>query len=303
MPDNELASLTLRADHFDEIQLSNAAVQVSGLFPQVTGDAVASVGGDQLSITADNNTGTNAIGFSLDLGGVTTATLSIQPWFQKCWLPVATEKISGALYGQVSNVVVDVSHVSFTQTGGVWGVTGSFAGIGASGLRFQVFNQGVLVTDTTGQSNAVVSVAELPNAWALSSAPGTALLGFTWPEPQSITINETAYGGDELRIMAVAPTSLVSAITGVSVEAVGVESVVLSSVIVAPEPAWVLQPPQIGPIQMILQWTGPPGGILESAPTLFGPWLTVPGQSNNSANLGSPLTNGMPVQFFRVRSN
>jgi hypothetical protein len=303
MPDNELASLTLGAQGLDEIQLSNAAVQVSGLFPQVTGDAVASIGGDQLSITEADNTSTNAVGFSLSLPAVSAATLNIQPWFLNCWFPVANGQLNGAIFGQVSNQVVNVGQVSFTQTGQVWVVTGSFSGLGASRQRFQVFNQGALIADTTGQSNAVVSVAELPNAWALSSAPGAAPLGFTWPEPQTITINETAYGGDELRIMAVAPTSSVSAITGVSVEAVGVESVVLSSVVVNPSPAWVLQPPQIGPTQMTLQWTGPAGGVLESASTLFGPWITVPGQGNNSAILGSPLTNGMPVQFFRVRSN
>jgi len=48
---------------------------------------------------------------------------------------------------------------------------------------------------------------------------------------------------------------------------------------------------------------GPLGGILESAPSVLGPWTTVPGQIENSAILGSPLTNGQPAQFFRVRSD
>jgi hypothetical protein len=70
-----------------------------------------------------------------------------------------------------------------------------------------------------------------------------------------------------------------------------------------PPPVWVLNTPVIGPDQMTIQWSGPEGGTLESAASLVGPWTTVSSQTNHSASLPSPLTNGIPMQFFRVRSN
>jgi hypothetical protein len=72
--------------------------------------------------------------------------------------------------------------------------------------------------------------------------------------------------------------------------------------ILAP-PAWILDPITIGPTQMIIHWTGPAGGALESSTSLFGPWTTVSGQTNNTAMLPPPSSSGLPRQFFRVRSN
>jgi hypothetical protein len=124
----------------------------------------------------------------------------------------------------------------------------------------------------------------------------------SWPELQTITVGGTNYTGDELDIIAVSPDLPLSAITGVQVQASGVDLLTLSSIGV-PTPVWVFQPPLITPSQMTIQWSGPAGGTLESAPSVLGPWTPVPGQGSNSAVLGSPLTNGVPMQFFRVRTN
>ena len=86
------------------------------------------------------------------------------------------------------------------------------------------------------------------------------------------------------------------------VQASGVDALTLSS-IGPPALVWILQPPLITPSQMTIQWSGPAGGTLESAPSVLGPWTPVQGQGSNSAVLGSPVTNGVPTQFFRVRSN
>ena len=51
--------------------------------------------------------------------------------------------------------------------------------------------------------------------------------------------------------------------------------------------------------QLTVQWIGPNGGLLESAPTVFGPWTLVPNQTEFSTTM--PMT--VPAQFFRVRSN
>ena len=75
----------------------------------------------------------------------------------------------------------------------------------------------------------------------------------------------------------------------------------IQGVEVLPTPVWVLQTPAISASQVTLRWTGPAGGLLETAGSVLGPWATVPGQSNHSALL--PFTNGLPTQFLRVRGN
>ena len=229
--DNLLASLTLSAAGLDEIQLSNAAVQVSGLFPSIKGDGVASADGNQVSLSPHDVNSTNPVGFAVDLPGVSVASLSLRPWYRTCWPFGVAGEMNGVIRGRIGTGLVEVGTVSFSQaTGQVWAARANFGGLGASGQRFQVFNQGVLVADSVGQTNAGVSFDELPSSWDLASGVGAAVLGVTWPESHAIGIGHTNLLGDELRFMPVGATAAVAAFTGLDVQVIGVEALVLSGI-------------------------------------------------------------------------
>jgi len=90
-------------------------------------------------------------------------------------------------------------------------------------------------------------------------------------------------------------------LASLSLDAAGIDSLAVSAGTAAP-PVWTLFTPAITPTQMRSNGTGRwrHFGIGTQRAR---PWTTVPGQIENSAILGSPLTNGQPAQFFRVRSD
>jgi hypothetical protein len=300
--DSLLSSLTLAASGLPDLQLTSAATEVGGLFPQVTGDTAAIAAGDQLSMELLGDlsvTGQQRFAVSPPLTSLLALGLTVAQN-----LNGATESnglLAGTFTGMVSGDLVDVSHFSFTQSATGWDLDGDFSGLGSTAQHVQVLNQGTLVADLTFTGRPHVPV--LPARYELQVTAQGTWSSFTWPDVQNMTVNETPYGGDELRLLPVAPDLTLNAITAAAVQASGMDVLTLSSVIISPEPPWVLQPPVIGPTQMTIQWAGPAGGILKSAPTLLGPWTPVPDQSGNSALLPSPHTNGVPGQYFRVQSN
>ena len=299
MPDNLLSSLTLSASGLTELQLTGAAAEVGGLFPQATGNATAIAAGDQLSYGNLGSSGQD--GYTVSTSPTLQLALGMTVAQNLNGTTESNGVVSGTFTGMVSGDMVDVSHFSFTQSATGWDLNGDFSGLGSTAQHVQVLNQGTLVADLTFTGHPHVPV--LPASYALQVTAQGTWSSFTWPAVQSLTINGTAYGADELRLLPVAPDLTLNAITALAVQASGIDALTLSSVIIAPEPAWVLQPPLITPASMTSQWSGPAGGILKSAPTLLGPWTPVSGQSGNSAVLPSPLTNGVPKQFFRVQAN
>ncbi|HWH71982.1 MAG TPA: hypothetical protein VNT26_21650, partial [Candidatus Sulfotelmatobacter sp.] len=145
-------------------------------------------------------------------------------------------------------------------------------------------------------------VPVLPVRFAAQTLPQGPGLTFTWPDAQAILLEGTVYVGDELRLLPANPDLPLTTITAAQVRVSGLGALTLAFV-GQPAPLWLLDSPLITPAGMTIRWAGPAGGLLESAPTPLGPWSPVPGQSNGSVVLGSPLTNSVPSQFFRVRTN
>ena len=308
MADDLLSSLTLEASGLSEIQLSSAAVQVSGLYPQVTGDAVASAGGDQLTITPLNGLPpgtpvTNTIGFQIAVPASQAGAAGFGLQVSQNLNAPPTESngvVSAVITGQVGADVLPAIQISAAQTIDGWALSADFSALGTTSLRLAIKQQGIKIAEVAWTETPHVPV--LPTTWVVSADPVAPSVTLDWPEAHIITLGGTNYAGDEMQIIAMSPDLPFSAITAIQVQASGVDALTLSSIGIPP-PVWVLQTPLITPSQMTIQWSGPAGGILESSPTVLGPWSPVPGQSGNSAVLPSPMTNGVPSQFFRVQSN
>jgi len=296
---NQLGSLTLRAQGLTEIQLTRAAVQVGSVFPDVLGHAVAGDSGGQLSVSPFDVNAADGAGFSFGVPDANSLNVIIHPWFDACFFKIVPGKVKGHFKGKVHDQVLNVCSASFTQTGAVWRAEADFSAIEASGQRFQIYNQNTLVAEDD-QSNIEVTVAEPPAGWSLSASQPE--LKFTWSEAQDVSVNGTSFVADELRILPLSPASSIAAIAGLSLNGVGAETLVLSTVEVPP-PTWILQVPSMAPTQVTLQWSGPAGGLLEASRDVSGPWTTVPGQSNKTAIIDFAVTNRLPAQFFRVRAN
>jgi hypothetical protein len=301
--DNLLSSLTVSASGLTEIQVSSAGAEVSGVYPQVTGDAVASAGGDQLTITPSDPTSTNGMGFQIAVpasqAGASGFGLQVS---QNLNAPPMESNgvVNVVITGQIGADVVPAIAVSAGQGAEHWAISADFSALSPTSVSYAIKDQGVKVAELTFTGTPHVPV--LPTSWSVSANPTAPSVTLSWPEAQTITLGGTNYTGDELDITAVSPDLPLTAITAMQVQASGVDALTLSS-IGPPALVWVLQPPLITPSQMTIQWSGPAGGTLESAPSVLGPWTPVPGQGTNSAVLASPMTNGVPVQFFRVRTN
>jgi len=303
--ENMLGSFTLDAAGLDEIELTDARVQAGRLSPRIQGDAVTAIAGDVLSISSLNLATNNPIGFITGLGAGPSPTdpIWILPTTGLCRSSVIGPSVSGTTYGYIGNEAVPfkLGDITFVVSSNGWSISGDFANLRASGTRYQVLNQGAMVVDTGNSAVAAAEVSDLPNQWRLSAVQSAGHFIFNWPETQTFTVNGNFYSGDEMRLLPLGTNLPAYSITSLSVSALGVESLTLSTD--ASHPGWTLQTPAVTPTQMTIQWDGPSGGTLESSPTLFGPWTSVPGQDGNSVILGSPLTNGQATQFFRVRSN
>ncbi len=298
-PETLLASLDLDLAGLSELQLTSAAAEVTGLFPQPTGDTTATAAGDQLIIS---NLGTNgADGCIISLAPTNQLVLALTALQNGNGVSQSNGLLAGTFTGMVGPDVAEVCHFSWTQTAGGWDLDGDFAALSPSTLHLQVFNLGALVAEVVFTGHPHVPV--LPARIGLEVSAQETWASFIWDDPQSILMDgSNSYIGDELRLVPVAPDLTLSSITGATVHASGMDALVLSAA-GQPAPVWVLQTPVVTPASMTIQWSGPVGGILNSASSPLGPWTPVPGQNGNSANLPSPLTNGTPRQFFRVQSN
>ena len=303
-PENYLASLTLAANGLPAIQLSSAAVAVGGLYPQVTGEAVAAAGGDQLTITPLNGHAPGTpVGYQIPVPASqgSQAGFGLQVAQNLNGTTASNGVVEVVFTGQVGAEVVPA--ISCTGTQGIdgWALSADFAALGTTSLRVAIKQQGIRIAEVSWTGRPQVPV--LPTTWVVTADPAAPSVRLSWPEAQTITLGGANYSGDELQITAGSPDLAFSTITAMEVQASGIDALTLSPATAAAEPVWVLQPPVIGPSQMTLQWAGPAGGILKSAPTLLGPWTPVSGQSGNSAVVPSPVTSGTARQFFRVQGN
>ena len=308
--DNLLSSLTVSASGITEIQVSGASAEVSGAYPQAMGDGVVSAGPDELTITPTVPGSSNSVGFAWAVPASQASVSGFGLALSQNLNPPPFESngvVEMVVSGQVGADVLPAITILSRQTNDSQIVSADFSALSPTALQFSIKEQGVTIAQVTSPGGVGLVPGTPPIPWppyhgsvyAGSNATSVAL---SWPESISFSLGGTNYTGDELDITTVSPDLPLTAITGMQVQASGVDALTISS-IGPPALIWILQPPTITPSQMTIQWSGPPGGTLESAPSVLGPWKPVPGQGSNSAVLGSPLTNGVPVQYFRVNSN
>jgi hypothetical protein len=299
MPDNLLSILTLAASGLPELQLTSAATEVGGLFPQATGNVTAVAAGDQVSLS--NISTTNATdGFTVSTPPTNVLALGMTIAQNLNGTTETNGVVNVVFTGQVGADLLPAIQLGLVEGTDGWALSADFSPLGTTSLRLAIKGPGIKVADVAFTGTPHVPV--LPTTWVVSADPAAPSVTLSWPQAQTITLGGTNYTGTEMQIIAVSPDLPLSAITEMQVQASGVDALTLSPMTQA-QPVWVLQAPVITPASMTIQWSGPDGGILNSAPTVLGPWTPVPSQSGNSAVLPSPLTNGVPRQFFRVHSN
>ncbi len=293
--DTLLTGVTLGAAGLSEVQLAGAAVKMGDLWTQSLGDVTSATDGEQLSVSAHDPSATNRWGIIIHLPVTNAASINLNELNNST---ASNGIVNVAAYGNVGSNLVDVARASIIGDDWGWGIASDFSGIGSSNELYQVYNHGVQVASFTFHGTPHVPV--LP-ALLSTTDSGTKWI-YEWASDGIIAINGTNYLGNELRITSVAPAAL-----PVSVRFLGIGSSGQDGVSIAgktPPPNWTVMPLEWDADDLHIQWAGPRGGALESAPTVTGPWIIVPNQSAYSATMPSPeSTNAAPAQFFRMRSN
>jgi len=293
-----LTSLQLGANGLDQFEIGRPAVLVGDAWTAVTGDATASASSGQLTVNANDNTATNAIGFAATFTPTNQLALNLEvaQSFQ------SNGVLNATFTGLLGTNQVAAVQLGLTQNSTGWDMASDFTALGSTTTSYQLYDHGTPVASLAFAGNPQVPVLPTTLRTLAASTNGLTLV-FNWNDTQGITLNGNNYAGDELRISPVAPTQTLQAITTVQVEATGVDSISLNEAS-ALAPGWCLQPLAINGDELSVEWSGPAGGALEGARTLNGPWSTVSGQNPYSVVLPAPgETNAAPSQFFRVKSN
>ena len=293
--DTMLTGLTLGADGLSEVQLSGAAVKMGDLWMQSIGDVTTAADGDQVSVNAHDPSATNRWGIIIHLPVTNAASINLNELNNST---ASNGIVNVAAYGIVGSNLVDVARASIIGDDWGWGITSDFSGIGSSNVLYQVYSHGVQVASCPSCCCPHVPVLPI----RMSTSDSGAIWTYEWASDGIIAINGSNYLGNELRITAVSPAALPTSVRFIGIGSSGQDGVSIAGK--TPAPDWTVMPLEWNADDLDIQWTGPRGGALESAPALNGPWAIVPNQNAYSATMPSPeSTNAAPAQFFRVRSN
>jgi len=105
---------------------------------------------------------------------------------------------------------------------------GDFSAIGATGARYQLFNQGSLTADTaTTQTLRFPPAACDAVEIVFGQSEGHFIL--SWSAPQSFVINHNSYLGDELRVLALGTNLPAYVLASLSLDAAGIDSLAVSA--------------------------------------------------------------------------
>lgn len=282
-----IEGLFIDVEGLDEIELNDVTVQTGDQQTRVTGEAVASVSGETTTITAIEMATNNPVGFTIPVANV-MPPIVINPVFNNCryWY------VDGSLNGNLTGV----GDAKFTLVTNVWKIDCMFPLLNPTGVRYQILSAGLVVADTGVNPVNTANVTALPNQWQFSNVASNGVFRVSWADLALFTLNGGNVVGDELRAIPLGNVQIPN-LTTLSVTSQGIESLVLATES-APE-HWTMLPLQISGGQLTVQWIGPSGGVLESAPTVFGPWAIVPNQTEFSTLIQMTA----PAQFFRVKGN
>jgi hypothetical protein len=157
-----------------------------------------------------------------------------------------------------------------------------------------------------------VECLDLPPIYRVSSSPWYVDADICHRLPFNTTttvrIDGTEYRCTELRINLPSGASdggELKELTGLDVDASGVEALILSGVVAGELPLRMFPPVRLTDDDgsghprnlLILSWDQP-WPALEGAPTVLGPWTQIP---TEGTEIGIPISNDPPYQFYRLR--
>jgi hypothetical protein len=248
-----------------------------------------------VSVSAHDPSATNRWGIIIHLPVTNAASINLNELNNST---ASNGIVNVVAYGIVGSNLVDVARASIIGDDWGWGIASDFSGIGSSNELYQVYNHGVQVASLTFHGTPHVPV--LPTQ--ISTADSGDIWTYEWASDGIIAINGSNYLGNELRVKAVAPTVQPTSVRFLGIGSSGQDGVSIAGK--TPARDWTVLPLDWDADDLHIQWTGPRGGAVESAPTLNGPWSFVPNQNAYSATMPSPeSTNAAPAQFFRMKSN
>ena len=287
-----IEGLFIEVEGLDQITLSDVAVQTGEQETRLTGEGVISVSGETTTITADELATNSPVGFTIPVSSI-MPPIVIAPVFSGCR--------SGIMNGDVTANLGGIGDARFTLVTNKWKIDCSLPPLNTTGVRYQVLNAGSVVADTGNNPVTDADVTGLPTHWRFSNVASNGVFRLNWTDAALFTINGNSVIGDELRVIPVGGSPIPN-LTTFSVSATEIEALVFW--LETTPQSWTMLPLQVTPTQLVVQWTGPSGGVLESAPSVMGPWTTITNQGDFSATLPSPRLPSAPAaQFFRVRSN
>ena len=156
-----------------------------------------------------------------------------------------------------------------------------------------------------GNSNVVVNLAELPVMHGKLGGR-TPCRRIIWPKPTQLRVAGQAFEATELRVLVEVDNYPVTALTGLRLEAIGAESLMLSGLETGPE-VHALDFPELvkgdtaAEDGMFIRWHTF-GGVLEEADDVTGPWAPTPGQYEQTKGEVFVPPSTRPHRFFRIRS-
>ncbi len=207
--------------------------------------------------------------------------------------------------GLIGGEEVDVDQVEFMRIETGWVCEWSSARVHPARRIYWVYGpSGTRRFEVSGTDPLPVVVDELPTM--IGKLGGrTPCRRHTWPKPTTLRIAGETLEAVELRILVEVQNYPVTGLTGLRLEATGAESLMLSGLGTGPEVP-VLDAPELvkgdaaDEEGIFIRWHTF-GGILEQANEVTGPWITSPGQYEQTSGEVFQRILG-PKRFFRIRS-
>ncbi len=289
-------SLQVTASNLEEVGLHEVALEVNGRFQTATGDVLATSDGSQLVLSPLDENSVEPVSATLTTAPTNEFRAPLGSPFGVIAPVSSNASLTLITRGIVGGIERDLPALRFANNGAGWSLTALRNGAPLPLNRVQVWNSGVMIANVVAPSS--VQMASLPIAgwpsitWFVDDDICHRLpLG----SPIAVQVNGVSYQATELRVLIDSYGQPVQALTGMRVEVVQADLLALPGLESGAE-KYHLETPVIDPDGITIHWNGM-GSVLQSAPSLNGPWTTVAGTQHGEVTL--PRDNA-PARFFRV---
>lgn len=298
-PVEPLSELVLSGEAVTSIGLQAAFLQACGGFQPTPENALCTVVNGQFIASPLMPEDGNPVVLNLTLAAKEEFRVRLAPPYGEFDPVPASALLATSSRGLINGQEQDLDRLTLRRTAAdLWQINVDFTPLGSATHRLRLFNNGVLVLDRPGHTGPVGLIADLPSTLGRlgGAAPG---LWLYRSQPTLVVVDGTNYSGNDLRLLAESPRSVVSALTGLRIEATQPEALIVASIETGP-PACQIELPESTPDGILLRWGGE-GSMLQQAHNLPGPWLDQPSPAGEW--LITPPASQEPARFFRVRQN